>query len=436
MAASGSAAPTTDRDGGSPAKWDQVPAQKPLERGSGQGRFLYFDVSNGCRGDSLVASLLDLGVPEQRLRQGMSGLGLGWVQIEITRQDLGSAVARRLRVTTEDSEFRLTGAEVRQQLEGAELDPGARQAALSIVLRLLAARGEPRGVTPSAVSFEGAEGLRELTHVILAAVCFAYLGAEVWCGPVPLPRAGGEGSQQPASTQEILLCLRGLATAGTGGHVDHVTADGAAIVGAMSVGASHWIESRPLVFGWGASLGQSGEHPALTRVALCEPWPATSGGGRQAEPQQPAEFEVIECNVDDLTGEQAGHTISRLLVAGALDAWATPLTMKKGRPGWVLSALTTVQKCAAIAETMLRETSTLGVRHHRVRRTELPRRMLSVPTRFGLIDVKVAGDLSSGTSKLKPEFDQCAARAEQHSVPVRVVIEEALVQARALALGG
>jgi len=131
------------------------------------------------------------------------------------------------------------------------------------------------------------------------------------------------------------------------------------------------------------------------------------------------------------SGEAAGHAIAALIAEGALDAWATPVVMKKGRPGLVVSALARRAEAERIAEALLRETTSIGVRFVEARRLERPRAVITVTTRFGDIPVKVSGG-PYGAPVVKPEFDACALAAEKASVPVRVVIEEAVAAARAL----
>jgi uncharacterized protein (DUF111 family) len=140
---------------------------------------------------------------------------------------------------------------------------------------------------------------------------------------------------------------------------------------------------------------------------------------------------VVEANVDDMTGEAAGHAIAALLSGGALDAWASPVVMKKGRPGLVVSALARQPDAERVATVMLRETSSIGVRYQPVRRVERPRAMHVVTTRYGEIPVKVSGG-PYGPAVVKPEFDACATAAERAGVPVRAVIEEALAVARSI----
>jgi uncharacterized protein (DUF111 family) len=102
--------------------------------------------------------------------------------------------------------------------------------------------------------------------------------------------------------------------------------------------------------------------------------------------------------------------------------------MKKGRPGLVISALARMHDAGRVADALLRETSSIGVRFTPVSRRELERRQIEVETPYGAIPIKVSGS-SETDRKLKPEFDACAVAARAHDVPVRVVVEAALAAA-------
>lgn len=157
------------------------------------------------------------------------------------------------------------------------------------------------------------------------------------------------------------------------------------------------------------------DRPNLLRAVLGAPTIATKQGTHV----------VIEANLDDATGEMVAGAIEVLLAEGALDAWAAPITMKKGRPGVVLGVLCDASAASALAAVVLRETTTIGVRYAEVSRIERPRRMVEVETPYGKLPVKIA-EGPYGPPQIKPEWDACAAAAKAHGVPVRVVIQAAL----------
>jgi uncharacterized protein (DUF111 family) len=143
------------------------------------------------------------------------------------------------------------------------------------------------------------------------------------------------------------------------------------------------------------------------------------------EPITPATHVVLEANVDDMTGELAAHAVQALLESGALDAWATPIVMKKGRPALIISVIAERGAEQRLAEALLRETNSIGVRHTPVSRTERPRRVVDVTTEYGVIPVKIS-EGPFGPARVKPEFDACAQAARASGVAVGVVIAAAL----------
>jgi uncharacterized protein (DUF111 family) len=172
--------------------------------------------------------------------------------------------------------------------------------------------------------------------------------------------------------------------------------------------------------GFGAGTKELKDRPNLLRAVL-----GRASEGRSSQ----ATHVVVEANVDDATGELVASAIESLFAAGALDAWATPITMKKGRPALTISALAPRALEAAVASAMLRETTSLGVRRYEVARDERPRRIVEVETPYGKIPVKIA-EGPYGPPQMKPEFDACAAAARAHGVPVREVILAALTACR------
>jgi uncharacterized protein (DUF111 family) len=173
--------------------------------------------------------------------------------------------------------------------------------------------------------------------------------------------------------------------------------------------------------GWGAGTAELRDRPNVLRAVL---------GSRQAAaaPGAASTHVVLEANVDDATGELAASWIEQILAAGALDAWVTPITMKKGRPAMTISALAPHERAEAVAHAVLRETTSLGVRRYAVGRLERPRSMESVDTPYGRIPIKVAGG-PFGPPQVKPEFDACAEAARAHGVPVREVLRAAMAAA-------
>lgn len=411
---------------GQPSTYPFLPAkgERPrsdLARGAGDNRILFLDCPSGISGDMTLAALLDLGVPRAIFDDAITALGLGdEARLTVESGHAGVIFATRVRVEVQGAPPPRTYASIRAAIEASRLNAGTISRALAVFERLASAEARVHGTTPGEVTFHEVGATDSIVDVVCVAAALDYLGARLFVGPLPLGRGFvmTQHGRLPLPAPATLLCLEGVPTLGDPLAVELVTPTGAAIAGALAEGFSTWPALVPERVGWGAGTLELPDRPNVVRAVLGTPPPSGTSGDRAL---------LLEANVDDMTGELISHALSRLLAAGALDAWIVPITMKKGRPAFILSALVKAEHLSAVEAVYFRETATLGVRRREVERTTLSREVLQVPTRFGPVPVKQSG---SPPHHLKPEFDACLAIAERHGVPVRLVIEEALAQAR------
>ncbi len=142
----------------------------------------------------------------------------------------------------------------------------------------------------------------------------------------------------------------------------------------------------------------------------------------------PTRTAQLECNIDDMTGEALGYALERLIAAGALDAWFTPIYMKKNRPAVLLSVLCRESEVERFCSLLLQETSTLGVRWHLTERSVAERSTDIVKTPYGEVRRKIK--LQDGqVISIKPEYDDCARLASAAQVPLQAVIDAARLAA-------
>jgi uncharacterized protein (DUF111 family) len=150
-----------------------------------------------------------------------------------------------------------------------------------------------------------------------------------------------------------------------------------------------------------------------------------SGAGLRAD-----EVVVIEANLDDATPELLGYAMERLFEAGALDVYFTPIQMKKNRPGTLLGVIGRPERSSALAEVVLRETTTLGVRIRRSERLIAGRRQETVLTPFGPVQVKLK--LLPDRAVPAPEYEDCARLAREQQIPLADVYRAAQIAAESI----
>ena len=404
-----------------------VALRRDLPRGSGAGKLLFLDAPSGLAGDMIIASLLDLGVPATVIAEAAAKLPLSGFQLYFGTKVRSGVVATYFDVHVDTPQPERTFREIRAMLTEAPLDPVVRSMALMTFERLARAEAKVHRSSIDDVHFHEVGAIDAIVDVVGSAAALAWLGADLAVSPLPMGRGfvNARHGRLPLPAPATVECLAGIPTYDGGIDFEFVTPTGAAIVGAHAKTATRWPAMRPERTGWGSGTADLADRPNLLRAILGTPTP-----GASTERTARATHTVLEANLDDATGELVAYCIEILLTRGALDAWATPATMKKGRPAFVLTALATNEDADRVAALLLAESTSIGVRRTLVDRVERPRTMLEVTTKYGKLPVKVSSG-AFGPPQIKPEFDACVQAAKSHDVPVREVLREALVAASA-----
>ena len=393
-----------------------------LARGAGRGRVLFLDAFSGIAGDMLLAGLVDLGVPQAVVQEALAALPLGDCTLRFVRRTRSGIAAMGLEVEARAPQPSRDYSQVRTLIEQASgLHDGARSLALAAFRVLAEAEAEVHDTSVDHVHFHEVGAVDSIADIVGAAVALDYLGAELLCSPLPMGRgfARSQHGVIPLPAPATLLCLRGAPTYDAAIDAELVTPTGACLVRAAASGFARWPQLVPLRVGFGAGSRELADRPNLLRLVLGMPESELTGG------PGPATHVLLELNADDMSGELMAVALTRAQQAGALDAWSTPIGMKKGRPAMMLSALARRAEQDAVARALLSETTSLGLRVREVGRIERPRRMLSVQTAYGAIAVKVAsGD--GLPPNAAPEYEACRAAAEAHGVPVKQVYAAAV----------
>ncbi|MEU0413238.1 nickel pincer cofactor biosynthesis protein LarC [Streptomyces griseorubiginosus] len=365
----------------------------------------------GLAGDMLLAALIDAGAPVDRIRAAIAATGLtGWELTTERVTDHGLS-ATRVHVQVTDPHTERHAAEVIDLASRATPEPVAALA-VAAVTAVAEVEGRLHDAEPAAVHLHELGGHDTLVDIVGTAAALHALGVtEVVSSPLPLGRGRIDAAHGvlPCPAPATLALLAGAAVTGTDLPGETVTPTGAALLRASG---ARYGPPPPMTLGptgYGAGTRRLPDRPNVTAVTLGEP-------ARTGE----EDVVVLETNLDDVTGEILGHTIARAMESGALDAWATPAVMKKGRPAQVLHVLTTPEHERALRDLVLAETGTLGIRRLTATRTTLPRRFETVDIDGHPVRIK------HGPHRAKPEHDDLVAAATQLGLPLRAVAARAL----------
>lgn len=387
-------------------------------------RHLHLDCIGGIAGDMTLAALLDAGGDLERLRTLPAQLGLGEVELAVSRVQRGGVRALHVDVRPPPSPPSRTWRELREQIERSSLEPAVRERSLAVFGRLAVAEAAVHGSPVDDVHFHELGGIDTLVDVCGAVLLVDDLGIDrVSCSPLPLTYGIVMGSHGPlpVPAPATIELLRGAPVRGAEGGRERVTPTGAALAvelaGSFGPAPAMTLERA----GYGAGTDDPPDRPNVLRALV----------GTAADAPAAGEVVVLETNLDDLSPELVPDAVARCFDAGALDVWTAPVQMKKGRPGIVLSALCRPGDERAVAVAILEETSALGVRVHRLGRYELEREEREVELAGGRVRVKV-GRLDGRVVNVAPEHDDCAALARAVGRPVKTVWAEALTAARTI----
>ena len=380
-------------------------------------RILYLEPVGGIAGDMFLAAAVDLGVSPRALEEGLKSLELpGWHLLATPAQRHGlSGIHVDVVVEQPEALGHRPLTDILRRIDGSALPERARARARSLFLAIGRVEASVHGVPLEQVEFHEVGAVDSIVDVCGAALVLEHLGnPTVCCAPVPLGSGTVETAhgRMPVPTPATLELLEGRPVRFEGlGEL--TTPTGAALVKVLSRSGPppEMVVER---VGYGVGTRDMSDRPNVLRATLGRPTAGVETGTY-----------VLETNLDDCSPQLLGTLLEALLAKGALDAWVVPATMKKGRPGHLLGALVEGDKQRALVELILRESTTLGVRSHRVERTLLARHQVSVETPHGPVRMKV-GMLQGETLNAAPEYEDVKARAEAAGVPVKVVWAEAL----------
>jgi len=407
---------------------------------------LVLEPVGGIAGDMFMAAALDLGVDRARLEAALRGLDLeGW-RLEVTRRAVSGIQATHVDVVVEGPQPHGRGlAEILALVDAAPtLSPRVRATARALFERIGRAESKVHGIPVEEVHFHEVGAVDSIVDLCAAAVVLELLGwPRVLCSPPELGRGVARTAHGhiPLPAPAVLELLAGKPVRPGGPFGEAVTPTGAAILAELAeIGALPvFVPGR---IGYGAGTRDWPDRPNVLRMTIGEAV-AAGAGPADVRSETPAAAApsvagasgagdalwVLEANLDDCPGQLVARAIEVVLEAGALDAWAAPVTMKKGRPGLLLGALCEEPRRAAVTAALFAETPTLGVRRHPVERDVLDRALVQVETPYGAVRVKVAS-LEGRELGAHPEYDDCLARAKERGVPVREVMAAALAAHR------
>jgi pyridinium-3,5-bisthiocarboxylic acid mononucleotide nickel chelatase len=373
----------------------------------------WFHCYAGIAGDMALGSLLDAGADLSEVLGLLQRLPFhGWRLDAEPVLRAGVAATRAIVDVTDDVVVR-THSHIVGLVEEARLPPRVARRALATFAVLADVEGRLHGRPPSQVHFHEVGGHDSIIDVVGTAAALEVLEVDVVTSSSVATGTGTVRTSHgflPNPSPAVVRLLQGVPTWGRDVAVELTTPTGAAILAAMATGFGPLPPMRIKATGFGAGSRELDGLPNCTQVVVGQSLSA-------AMPGQP--LVLLETNLDDATGETLAHSVQKLLDVGALDAWITPVIMKKGRPGYTVSALVDPALVESVRQTLRSETGSLGVRGTTQERWPAARSMEEVEVEGLVVRVKVS------PGRVKVEQADAARVAARTGLPLREVLARA-----------
>lgn len=395
-------------------------------------RTAILDAWSGVAGDMWVGAMLDAGAPFEPLVEAVASLQLPGVAIRqqvVLRAslrgvkfdvDVGRAPESGkftmlspqshsgVQLQQDDDHVHRRMSDIRRIVDRASLPDAVRARCVAVYQHIAEVEAEAHGTTVEDVHFHEVGAEDTIVDVVCACLCVDLLGIErLYANGI----AVGSGTVKaahgilPVPAPATAALLKGIPVRTGGLRGERTTPTGAALLKEFGCGFDEPVPLEVEAIGYGAGTRDDPDVPNLLRVMV----------GASGAPTSPTDLCELSCQLDTATGEQVGWLLDALLRRGATDAFATPITMKKGRPGVLLTVLCEDPTAHALTDLLLEESSSLGVRRHRVARTVLERWQETRSTELGDVRFKVAR-MPSGEVVSRPEDDEVRRLTEEHGL--------------------
>jgi uncharacterized protein (TIGR00299 family) protein len=389
-------------------------------------RVIYFDCFSGISGDMILGSLVDLGVDIKLIRKELKKINLKGYKLTSHQVKRNGIMGTKVNVVIDPSIQKRNQArsftDIKKLIVKSSLSENVKTDSIEIFRRIGTVEAKIHGTSLDKIHFHEIGAIDSIVDIVGGAICMSLLNIDIVFSSALNTGEGlinCEHGTIPIPAPATLKLLEGIPCYSSGTKNELTTPTGAAFIGYYGSKFGSLPKMNIMKSGYGAGSHEIKEIPNLLRVVL----------GEVLIPSKIITMKVIETNIDDMNPEFYDHIMSQLLIAGAADVFLTAVHMKKNRPGTLLTTVVSNDKFHSVVQIILEETSTFGIRHYDVVRTELKRENKLIKTPFGKVRIKV-GTFAGSRLTVSPEYEDCKKLALKKGIPVKRVYEETLLIAK------
>ncbi len=379
-------------------------------------RTAFFDCFSGISGDMTLGALIDAGLSFKELKSYLSKLLLDNYEVTAKKIKKNGIAATKVDVTIKGRQRERRLSDIKKIINNSRLDKSIKDDAIRIFERLAKAEAKVHNTNISNVHFHEVGAIDAIVDIVGAVIGLHILEIEnIFASPVNtgtgfIKTAHGILPVPGPATAEL---LKGIPVYSTNTKMELTTPTGAAIISTLSKGFGPMLNMDIKAIGYGAGTFNSPDMPNLLRIFI----------GEMKNPAKKEDTILLETNIDDMNPQLYEYVMEKLFAKGALDVYLTPIIMKKGRPGTMLSVLANKHDVKNLSDIIFKETTSLGLRVQEIGRIKVERKIKEIKTRFGKSHVKIAFD-GKEILGINPEYEDCKKIAIKKGIPLKRVLEE------------
>lgn len=375
---------------------------------------IYIDCHAGIAGDMLLAGLVDLGADPVYITTELQKLPLDSFELNFKKQVKQGISALALTIDFTEAHHHRKAADIYKLIKESTLPQRVKTRSTQIFTLIVQAEAKIHDMPIEEVHFHEVGAMDSIIDIIGCCLALEDLNIDsIYCSAIPT----GHGRIRiahgiyPVPAPATLEILTGVPLADFDVESELTTPTGAAIVKSLATHFGPMPAIIPTHIAYGAG-SKNFDFPNVLRLVQFT-----------ASTVQQDVVQVLECQIDDMTGETLGDFLETVLAKGALDAYYTPILMKKNRPAIALTVICERPNKSFFEDYLLLHTTTLGVRSSTVQRRVLEREFHTLPTQYGDITIKMA-KLDNKVVKIKPEFHDMQRIAQNTEQPLHQLYAE------------
>jgi len=381
-------------------------------------KILYFDCFSGVSGNMILGAMVDAGIDIKALKKELKKLDLHSYSLKVSKVKRKGIKGTKVDVIVDKKKHlhHTHYKDIKRLIERSKLPEKIKEDSLSIFKNIAEAEAKIHRTSVDNVHFHEVGAVDSIVDVVGTSICISLLNPDTILSS-PINTGKGmvktEHGLLPVPAPATTEMLKGFPSYSSDIEFELATPTGVGIITAMAKASNTIPVMKTNAIGYGAGSKDFSDSPNLLRIMI----------GEGYSPSEQDSITVIESNIDDMNPQFYDHIMNRIFDAGALDVFLTPIIMKKNRPAVKITLLSDNDNVNKLADILLKETTSFGLRMYKTERIKLEKEIKTVKTEYGSTKVKI-GKKNGKIINIAPEYEDCKRIANERGISIREVYEK------------